>query len=416
MRRAFLTVLIVLTVPQLALADRGGRAGDDPIRVHVLTMGQGDELFARFGHIALMVDDRRARTRKVYNFGTFDFADPDLRIKYARGFLTYWLSVDSYADVIRRYRYMNRELTVRTLDLTEEQAAEIARRLEVNALPENREYAYRHYLDNCCTRIRDVLDDVLDGAISAGRDDDPTERTFRYWTDRALEGLPVMQAIILFSLGPAIDQPITRYDEQFLPEVLAEDLDQTRVGEDQRPLVRTKRVVVQRQGPDVGVEVPTWELAAAITTIALLVLFLGLPLLLGRRKIGARLAGAGIFLWGLLAGLGGLMLVLYWTITAHTDTHMNENLLVWPVLHLWLIGPGLKLLFTARLKQRTTKLLHWYLVGALALIALDVVLKIGPFVQGNWGAILWALLCDAGALLGLWRAGFLPKLLPARKP
>ena len=189
MRRAILTALILLTVPQLALADRGGRADDELVRVHVLTMGQGDELFARFGHIALMVDDRRERTRKVYNFGTFDFADPDLRIKYARGFLTYWLSVDSYAEVIRRYRWMNRELTVRTLDLTEEQAVEIARRLELNALPENRDYAYRHYLDNCCTRIRDVLDDVLEGAISEGRDEDPTERTYRHWTDRALAGL-----------------------------------------------------------------------------------------------------------------------------------------------------------------------------------------------------------------------------------
>ena len=57
---------------------------------------------------------------------------------------------------------------MRTLDLDEKQTLEIKRRLEENALPENRVYAYRHYLDNCCTRIRDLLDDVLDGAIAAG--------------------------------------------------------------------------------------------------------------------------------------------------------------------------------------------------------------------------------------------------------
>jgi hypothetical protein len=414
MRAAIITALVLLAIPAAVHAEQRDQSGR--YTVHVLTMGQGDELFARFGHIALMVDDGAKRTRKVYNFGTFDFADPDLRIKYARGFLVYWLSVGSYREMLGRYRYMNREVVLRTLDLTEDQAAEVARRLEVNARPENREYDYRHYLDNCCTRIRDLLDDVLDGAISKGRDEQPIDRTYRYWTDRALEGLPVMQAMILFSLGPAIDQPITRWDEHFLPEVLGEDLDQTRVGPERRPLVQKKRVVVKRRGADVGVEVPTWERWTAIGVIAALAVLLGLPLLLGRRKIGVRLAGAGLFLWGLLGGLGGLMLVLYWTITAHTDTHGNENLLVWPVLHLWLLGPGLKLLFKARLGPRTAKLLGWYLLAALALILVDVVLKIGPFVQGNWGAILWAALCNGAALAGLWRAGLLPRLLIRKSP
>ncbi|MBW2276109.1 MAG: DUF4105 domain-containing protein, partial [Deltaproteobacteria bacterium] len=324
------------------------------------------------------------------------------------------LDVDSFPSVVLRYKMMDRDLTIRTLDLTEQQAAEIARRLIVNARPENKEYAYRHYLDNCCTRIRDLLDDVLGGAISEGRDEKPTDRTFRDWTERALEGLPVMQAIILFSLGPAIDKPITRFDEYFLPEVLAEDLDATRIGPDQRKLVKDTVYKVERKGPDVASEIPTWELVVAIGVIAALALLLGLPLLLGRRKAGLRLAGAGIFLWGLIGGLGGLMLVLYWTITAHTDTHFNENLIVWPVLHLWLIGPGLKLLFTARLKERTTKLLGWYMIASIGLIAVDVILKVGPFIQGNWGPILWALLCDAGALLALWRGGLLPRLLPKR--
>jgi hypothetical protein len=412
MRTAIIAAILVLALPTSALAGRGD--DDGATEIHVLTMGQGDELFARFGHIALLVDDRRAHTRKVYNFGTFDFADPGLRIRYARGFLVYWLSIDSYAEMVRRYQWMNREMTLRTLELTPQQAAEVARRLAINALPENREYAYRHYLDNCCTRIRDLLDDVLDGAISAGRDREPTGRTFRYWTDRALDGMPVMRAVILFSLGPAIDRPITRFDEEFLPEVLSEDLDQIHVGPERRPLVKRKRVIVKRRGPDVGVETVAWERGVAIGVIASLALLLALPLALGRRPIGARIAGGGLFLWGLIGGLGGLMLVLYWTITEHTDTHYNENLLVWPVLHLWLVGPGLKLLFKARLKARTVSLLRRYLIGALALVLIDVALKLGPFIQGNWWPIFWAVLCDGGALLALRRVGILPRLLPVR--
>ena len=88
-------------------------------KIHVVTMGMGDELFARFGHIGLMVEDTKTQRRKVYNFGTFDFEDPDLQIKYARGFLIYWVSVQTWKGTVMRYQFFNRELTVRTLALTD---------------------------------------------------------------------------------------------------------------------------------------------------------------------------------------------------------------------------------------------------------------------------------------------------------
>jgi hypothetical protein len=385
--------------------------------IHVINMGQGDDLFSRFGHIALMVSDRRGRNDKVYNFGTFDFSDPDLQLRYARGYLDYWLSVDAWPALLRRYQYYDRDVWVRTLDLDEEQVLEVKRRLEENARPENRVYAYRHYLDNCCTRIRDLLDDALDGAISSGRDEEPTGRTFRTWTRRALTGLPVMQSIILFSLGPAIDKPIPRWNEQFLPEVLVEDLDGVSNPRTGRPLVKRTRHLVRRQGPPVGGDAPGWEIAVMALLAGLLLLGLVLPAILGARgRAPARLAGVGLVVWGLLAGLGGLMLVLYWTVTTHTDTWYNENLLVWPVTHLWLLGPGIKLVVRARLGERTGRVLGWYLLASLGLIALDVAAKLGPFIQGNWGAIAIAAVCDVLALVALRRTGVLPPLRRVRLP
>ncbi len=412
--RTVLPLSSVLLVLLFAAAAAG--EGREPSRygIHVLNMGKGDDLFSRFGHIAVLVSDQRGRIDKVYNFGTFDFSDPDLQIRYARGYLDYWLSVDSYPALIRRYRYYDRDVWLRTLDLDEEQTLEIKERLEENALPENRVYAYRHYLDNCCTRIRDLLDDALDGAVASGRDREPTGRTFRTWTRRALTGLPVMQSIILFSLGPAIDKPITRWDEEFLPEVLVEDLDRVRNPRTGRTLVKRTRHLIQRRGPPVGEDAPGWEVATVAVLAGLLLLGLALPATLGARgKAPLRLAGAGLVAWGLLAGLGGLMLVLYWTVTTHTDTWYNENLLTWPVTHLWLLGPGFQLVLRARLGERTARVLGWYLLAALALIVVDVALKLGPFIQGNWGAIGIAVACDTLALVALRRTGVLP---PWRRP
>jgi hypothetical protein len=382
-------------------------------KISVLTLEPGDELFARFGHIAFVVEDRETSVNKVYNFGTFDFDDPSLRLKYARGFLEYWLSVTSFANTVRHYGSLGREMIKRELNLTPAQAEEVARRLEENALPENRTYMYRHYMDNCCTRIRDLIDDVTGGAIRKGRDTEPTGRTFRTWTRRAMRGFPVMGTIILFSLGTPIDRPITRWEEEFLPEVLSEDLDKVEVGKDHLPLVAHRRVVAEHEGPLVGSSIPDWELAISSSVLALLVLGFGGALALGRRGLAARLAGAGLFTWGVLGGFGGLVLVLFMC-TSHSDTHWNENLLVTPILHFWLMGPALVLLFKARLGERTAGAVKWYLAATLGLVLTDLASKVRPFPQGNYEFIAFSAVADALALLALARAGIV-RLKPERK-
>jgi hypothetical protein len=117
------------------------------------------------------------------------------------------------------------------------------------------------------------------------------------------------------------------------------------------------------------------------------------------------LLGLGLVSWGGLAGLGGLLLAAMWAWTEHTDTHANENLLVTPLLHLWLLAPGCKLLWSGRLGARTGRVLFWYLAAALALVLVDAVLKLGPCGQDNWRFIGLALTVDGLALVGLVRTG-----------
>ncbi len=394
--RRIATILALLALILVSSVTSAEPAEDERFMIHVMTIGPGEELFARFGHIMLMIEDREARTQRVYNFGTFNFADPELRFKYARGFITNRLWVYPYTWMVRRYRHANREMVIRELDLTEKQTADIVRRLEINAQPENREYAYRHYLDNCCTRIRDLLDDVTGGAISRGRRNAPTGRTYRYWTKSALSGLPLIGTAILFSLGPAIDKPITRWDEHFLPSVLTEDLDATRM--ERRPLVKNKRTIMERSGPPPGNSIDTADIMLFAIGLGILIVGFVLPLVIGRRPLSTRLLGVGLAFWGLLAGLGGLILVLFWTVTEHTDTYWNENLLVMPVTHLWLVVPGVNLLVNARLGRKMSLLLRSYLFVASAMIVLNVILKLGPFIQDNWIFIAFAAAANAAAL------------------
>ena len=84
------------------------------------------------------------------------------------------------------YQYQNRTMVAQALNLTPAQKRELQEFLEWNAQPENREYRYDYYRDNCSTRVRDVLDRVLGGRLRAATEGVPTGTTFRWHTDRLI--------------------------------------------------------------------------------------------------------------------------------------------------------------------------------------------------------------------------------------
>ena len=93
----------------------GEGAEADPVRVYVMTFGPGDHPFNRFGHDALLVEDRATGTQRVYNFGTFSFDSPRLIFDFLGGRLNYWLSVSSLPFVLSAYEHDNRTIAVQEL-------------------------------------------------------------------------------------------------------------------------------------------------------------------------------------------------------------------------------------------------------------------------------------------------------------
>ena len=61
------------------------------LRISLLTCSPGAELYSTFGHSALRVVDQSAGTDIVYNYGVFDFYDPQFYTKFVRGKLLYYL-------------------------------------------------------------------------------------------------------------------------------------------------------------------------------------------------------------------------------------------------------------------------------------------------------------------------------------
>lgn len=371
---------ILALVPLLA---RNARAQDRaPDRISVLTMGPGDHPFARFGHNAILVEWRRERRALVYNFGTFSFDGLQGIQDFMAGRFRYWLSASSLGGTLRAYAAQNRSVVAQELSLTPEQRMELARALEVNLLPENREYAYDYYRDNCSTRVRDAVDRVIGGELRR-QIQDPGRLTFREHTLRlTADGFWVYFGLDL-ALGPLTDRPTTRWDETFIPDELKQSLARVKIARNGREeslvlsehtFVSTDRLPERRDPP---ARVAGYAVAGVLwgSTLAAL----------GRFAARSRLARAGFAvsagLLGLVLGLLGWVFVYFWAFTKHWSAFRNFNLLLFTPWALVLAGSAIGVL---RSNPGAERRFHWLITGsaATAVVALGCAL-IPNFGQDN---------------------------------
>ena len=87
--------------------------------------------------------------------------------------------------------------------------------------PENRNYLYNYFTDNCSTRVRDIIDRALGGALSFTK----TVASGRTYRDEALrstqEDFPLATGIDI-GLGRPSDHRMTVWESMFLPMSLHE--------------------------------------------------------------------------------------------------------------------------------------------------------------------------------------------------
>jgi hypothetical protein len=389
-RTLFLLIaLLVGAVPARAQAP----LPDYPeLEVYLLTMGQGDQVWEMFGHNAIWIRDRANDSERVYNYGVFDFNSPGYWNRFVRGTWLYQLDASDIYSTAAQYEWLNRTLVAHELNLTMDQRRELQQFLEWNLRPENREYRYDYFRDNCSTRIRDAIDRALGGSLRAATENLPTGTTYRWHSRRLIADDRAAYVGMNIGLGPAADRPISMWEEMFLPEKLLEHARRHRVvgadGSDQ-PLLLGEHVIYQavarqpeRAAPPV--RWPVFLLVGLALAGALLLLGSGSPRS-GAARFGFSVVAA---LWALLTGTGGVVLFALWAFTDHDFAHRNENLLQFNPLALGLVLLLPALAYGARWARRPVMLLA-LLVAGMSL--LGVVLQILPwFDQANIEALALA--------------------------
>ena len=299
------------------------------LRVYLMTLGPGDAVWERFGHNAVVVEDGSRGTSIAYNWGMFDFAQPGFVPRLMQGRMLYWMAGYDTQLFANLYVQSNRSIWMQELNLTPQQKVRLRDFLEWNALEANKFYRYDYYRDNCSTRVRDAINRALAGQLEPQLKARPTPETFRSHTQRlTYDDVPTYTGLQL-AMGNPIDQPITMWEEAFIPMELRESVRQVRVrspsGEDV-PLVAREFTVFEASRAPLAERAPNrtlWYLLAGVL-LALLLLWLGRGVLTRGRRIALAMLMA---LWTFVTGFFGTLITLLWAFTDHAVTYYNENVL-----------------------------------------------------------------------------------------
>lgn len=311
------------------------------LKVYLLTMGQGEALWERFGHNALVIRDLRTNAGTAWNWGVFDFAAPDFLTRFLTGDTRYWMAGDDFARTVEAYRWMNRSLWLQELALSDSAKVALAQAVAANAVGDARYYRYDYFRDNCSTRVRDAIDRATGGAVRAYLTRTASGTTYRRETERLLSGMPLAAVGVDIALGQRADVPLSRWESAFVPMNLRDALRAVRVpdgtGGTRSLLVRDDELFVASRPPE-AVNPPRLSLWTAVAGLALAVV-LGL---LGRAAPTSRTARAGVAVlggtWSLVAGAFGVVLLLAATVTQHVFWGANANVLLFSPLSLVLVG------------------------------------------------------------------------------
>ncbi|KRG84804.1 membrane protein [Stenotrophomonas daejeonensis] len=331
-------------------------------RIGVVTMQPGEVFFERFGHDALVVADPDGGRATSYNFGFFDPSETDFVGNFVRGRMMYYLVALPLEEDLAQYRDAGRGVSIQWLDLPPPQARALAADLAERARPENARYRYDYFTANCSTMVRDALDRAMGGSLRAQLAGRSRGNSYRSEAVRLASPSPWMWLGFDLGLGPWADQPLSRWQEAFVPMRLADGLREARNAAG-RPLVRDERELLpQRLPPEPAEQLRPWWPWLLLGLAGAGLVFAAR----GRRRV---LGGFALPFW-LFCGGAGLLLAWLWGFSEHRAAWANRNLLLLCPLALALL-PGAWRLLRGRQPGRWFARLLWA-VAAIATLSLPL--------------------------------------------
>lgn len=319
--RGVLYLCILLFLPLLPI-------NAAPKQASLITAWPGREIYELCGHEAVRITGPGIDS--VWNFGVFNFAEPNFVYRFVKGETDYMVESYPFAWFMPEYMMHGRRVEEQVLNLTPEEVERLHELLRRSTLPPNNRYRYNYIKNNCSTKIADLMDSVAGGAVVY-------TDTVRFATYRdAMRGYhsnyPWYQFGIDVALGSGLEEELGQREELFIPVEFNRHAAKA-VLPDGRPLVKYTNVLYGGtpqavDGPTPFLLTPLW-FSIVIAAISLLLIAI-----CWRRNCIPRVWYA--FYFG-LAGLAGCLVAFLVCVSSHAAT--SPNLLIFWLNPLQLIIP-----------------------------------------------------------------------------
>ena len=298
----------------------------DSLRISLLTASPGVGAYERFGHTAFRIQDLSDGKDIVFHYGVYNYNEPNFIMHFVQGICNYKIGANYSESFIADYRHRRIRLIEQELNFNKNQKSRLVDALIENYRPENRDYRYNFFFDNCATRPFDMINQYAGPVVY-----DTlwvTDKTLRDMIqEKTMKGNWLDFGISLAVAGRA-DQKTTFREQMFLPDYLSIALDNASI--DGLPLVNSTHELTP-YGNDISSALHDngpWYLSPLAASCLFLILSLVVTLANFRSKKRTVVSRVFDSTWLLLTGLTGVILWFLNFFSEHPSVNNNLNCLL----------------------------------------------------------------------------------------
>lgn len=369
-RRQILSIILILSTLSWGYAqEREGVVIDtlrlsnveqQEISIMICSPHQG-EAYTIYGHAGIRVRDLSDPNRDfVYNYGIFDFSQPNFYWKFIKGETdSYMVAEEPTSFFIDTYLSRGSNVYELVLNLSPEQTLRIKEYLEWNIQPANRYYLYNFAFDNCSTRPYLIVKNTLPSDSHLSLPDNQEDLSLRDLINSYASHHPWYRLGTDLALGTPTDSTMIIEDRVFLPMEMIVLLQQTQISttEGSRPLVKEHRTY-STPTPEEVHTIPWWSSPEFVLSLLLLCSLVFILIKKERWWVIINMIGYSI---------GGTIITFLVFCSIHPCTSPNINLLF---LHPLLLLS----VFALSKKQKVRQIAYYLHCANVLLIATYLVL------------------------------------------
>jgi len=325
--------------------------------ISILTCNPGTETYSMYGHSAIRVNDPANGIDSVFNYGLFSYDSPHFFYRFAKGQTDYMMGGQRFSSWLPEYEEERRSVYEQVLNLSPEGKSKLFRALIENAKPENRVYRYNFFMDNCATRVRDMIERNAGSPISFT--DNGTTESYRDLIKQFHHSFRWIDFGIDLLVGKKADAPVSAYGQMFLPEYLMNQFSKAKVTIDGKTalLVTETKTLMEYPNSKQNSDLP-WP------AIVFGLLFVVIAAISIRAFIQKKKTDWLDYSLLALTGLAGLIIGWFTLFSEHPAMSPNYNLLWAFPLNVFFAG------IWAKKEWRPKSKNYFWVMGALLMLSL----------------------------------------------